>query len=69
MTWVRRRRRVRLHMKDRGPSIEGVLVGRESGCYRLAAAELKESAGRTHTLDGEVMVPAANVAFYQLVGE
>ena len=69
MTWARRRRRIRLHMKDQGPSLEGLLIGREAGCYRLAIVEVKESPGRSHTLDGEVMVPATNVAFYQLLGD
>ena len=66
--WARRRRKVRLHMVDNQPSIEGFLLSREAGHYRLAVAELLEAPGRTHEV-GEVMVPARRVAFYQLLGD
>lgn len=68
MAWARRRRRVRLHLLNDQPSIEGFLVGRADGHYRIAQADVLEAPGRTHPIDGEVYVPAARVAFYQVIG-
>lgn len=63
MPW-RKVRRIRLHMIDNRPSIEGLFHGRVAGHYHLHAAELLEAEGRTHEI-GEVYVPASQVAFYQ----
>lgn len=67
MGW-RRLRRVRLHMTDGKPSIEGFFHGRAAGHYHLKGASLLEAPGRSHEV-GEVFVPAEQVAFYQVVSE
>lgn len=67
--WGKRVRRVRLHMKDQGPSLEGLLVARAGGDYHLRAAELLEAKDRTIELSGDVRVPYANVSFYQVLPE
>lgn len=64
----RRKRLVRVHLRDDGPSLEGVLLGVERGHYRLAAGKHLESEGRTHDLAGETWVPRANVLYLQVIG-
>lgn len=67
MPWARKRPKVRLHMMDEKPSIEGFLIGRASGHYILARAELMESPDRTFELAGEIRVPASRVFFLQVM--
>lgn len=67
MTW-RRKRMLRLHLKDADFSVEGVLLGFEAGHYRLGAGKHLEDAGRTRPLDGETWVPRENVIYAQVVG-
>ena len=62
------RRRVRLHLKDGSPSIEGVLFGTVDGHYLLKAARLLKSADETISLQGDVEVPRQNVLFLQRIG-
>lgn len=57
---------VRLHLKDTGPSVEGVLVARPGRFYRLAQANVVAEAGQSYPA-GEVWVPSVNVLFWQEV--
>lgn len=70
----RAKRRVRLHLVDRPgvalPSVEGVLLGRRSGEYRVAdpALLLAVNAEVTRLSDAaELRVPRENVAFYEVL--
>lgn len=67
MGFARFRPRVRIHLRDADPSLEGVLASRytTAGCYRLHRPRLVESDERAFDLDGAVDVPAANVLFIQ----
>lgn len=53
-------------MIDSGPSIEGFLIGRSAGHYRLLQADLIEAPDRSHEV-GEIYVPCGRVSFYQVV--
>lgn len=64
-----RRRRVRLHLKDGAPSLDGLLVGSVDGHYLLKVARLVRAADETISLDGEVEVPRRNVLFIQRLGD
>lgn len=64
MIW--RKRMVRVHFLGRDESVEGILVGRGAGHYRLAKAALLSAPGETRPLDGEVWVPASRVLFLQV---
>lgn len=63
--WLRRRRRVRIHLVDAAPSLEGYLVGLWRQHYVLALPELVEAPDRTIALEGQVRVPAGRVLFIQ----
>jgi len=63
-----RKRRVRLHLKDNAPSIDGILTGSVDGHYLLKVARLVQGANETITLDGDVEVPRKNVLFLQRLG-
>ena len=65
MMWWKRKRLVRLHLVGDEPSIEGILVGRTDGHYRVEQASVIESAERSHAVEGWVLVPVARVAFVQ----
>lgn len=60
-----RRHLVRLHLVDPHPTIEGILVGRMNGHYRLLKCSLLEAPDRTHQLEGEVWVPRERVVLVQ----
>lgn len=62
------RRRVRLHLVDPFPSLEGILVSARDGHYRLLKPELLEAEGRTQQLTGEAWVPKERVIFVQRLG-
>jgi hypothetical protein len=62
------RRRVRLHLVDPFPSIEGILVSARDGHYRLLKPELLEAEDRTRQLVGEAWVPKERVIFVQRLG-
>lgn len=64
---VRRRRLVRLHLDGDGRSVEGILIGRSAGHYRLAQAHLLEAPDRSHPI-GETWVPAGRVLLVQVLG-
>lgn len=59
--------KVRMHLDRQPSSIEGILLGRSAGHYRLAAATVIEAPGRTHDLPGDAYVPEDRVIFYQVV--
>jgi hypothetical protein len=63
-----RKRRVRLHLHDGNPSIEGVLTATVNGHYLLKAAKLLKSTDETISLDGDVEVPRRNVLLIQRIG-
>lgn len=62
------KRRVRLHLKDGAPSIDGILVGNVDGHYILKVARVVKTADETISLDGDVEVPRRNVLFLQRLG-
>ena len=62
------RRKVRLHLVDPFPSLEGILVSARDGHYRLLKPELLEGEGRTQQLSGEAWVPKERVIFVQRLG-
>lgn len=71
MTFTRRRhRRVRLHLRDGAPSIEGVLVARTGGHYVIWTPRVlvNEDADGTVAISGHVEVPERNVMFVQVIG-
>jgi hypothetical protein len=59
------RRKVRLHLVDPFPSVEGILISARDGHYRLLKPELFEGEGRTQQLSGELFVPRDRVIFLQ----
>lgn len=64
---VLRRRRVRIHQADPGPTIEGILVGSLDSHYRLLRPTLLEAPGRSYDLKNEVWVPRERVLFIERV--
>jgi hypothetical protein len=64
---VLRKRRVRIHQPDPGPTIEGFLVSSWGDHYRLLRPVLLEAPGRSHDLEGEVWVPRDRVLFLETV--
>jgi hypothetical protein len=64
---VLRRRRVRVHQADPGPTIEGFLVSSWGEHYRLLRPVLWEAPGRSHELDHEAWIPKARVLFIETV--
>lgn len=65
---MRKKRRVRLHMVNQAPSVEGIWVNRAAGHYVLAAATLLEREDASHELEGELWVPRERVLYVQVVG-
>lgn len=63
----RRKRKVRAHLKDSAPSIEGVLVGRSRGFYVLWAPKVLKSEDESVTLTGHVEIPRDQVHFFQVL--
>jgi hypothetical protein len=59
------RRKVRLHLVDPFPSIEGILVSARDGHYRLLKPEVLQAQGQTQELSGEAWVPKERVIFVQ----
>lgn len=62
-----KRKQVRLHLYKSDPSIEGVLMERPNGFYRLAKPELVLEQNQNHSLEGEVWVPREHVMFVQVL--
>jgi hypothetical protein len=63
---LRGRRRVRLHLFDDAPSVEGILVGCKGGHYVLLTPKLVTRHGQ-HELQGLVEVPRERVVFVQVL--
>jgi hypothetical protein len=61
----KRARKVTLHT-DKGPSLEGILLGRSHGHYILRAVALLKDEEESHDLDGEIRVPRERVVFFQV---
>jgi hypothetical protein len=63
-------RKVRIHMKGDGPSIEGVLAGRTRREYILWAPKVLtgEDEHPEVEVSGHVEIPRENVQWYQVVG-
>lgn len=67
---LRRKRLVRLHLKEDPRSIEGVLVGEDARHYRLANAKMLSAVRREDDtpIDGEAWWPRADVLYVQVLG-
>jgi hypothetical protein len=64
-----KKRRVRVHLKDNAPSIEGVLVANVDGHYLLKVPKVLNGTDETISLNGEVEIPRKNVLFIQRLGD
>jgi hypothetical protein len=66
LVWkVRGKRRVRLHLADNQPSIEGILAGRWAGHYVVLAPNML--ADGDMPMAGHVEVPAERVVLVQVL--
>ena len=61
-----RKKLVRIHLKDGGPSLEGFL-SRWGHVYVLRRPKILEGEDQTVTLEGDVEIPKANVQFWQVL--
>jgi hypothetical protein len=62
-------RQVIVNLKtERTPPIRGLLWRRRRGYLVLRNAELLRAGGQATAMDGEVVIPAENVDFIQVVG-
>jgi hypothetical protein len=64
--WFSRRRFVRLHQLDPGPTVEGIYVGKVDGHYRLVNAAVVETPERTVPLEWDAYVPAGRVVLMEV---
>lgn len=62
---VIRKRRVRVHQKDGGPTIDGIQVSRSRHDLFLLAGELVLGEGKTEPLEGRIAIPVSNILFKQ----
>lgn len=62
-----KRRQVRLHLHDNAPSINGILIERPNGFYRVLKPEVVLEENMSHALEGEVWVARENVLFLQVL--
>lgn len=60
-----KRRQVRLHLNDK--SLEGILIERPNGFYRLVNASVIAEADQTYPVEGEVWIPHEKVIFLQVL--
>ncbi len=63
---VKRKKLVRVHLKDNGPSLEGFLT-RLPGRYVLKRPKVLEGESATVSLEGDVEIPSRNVQFWQTI--
>ena len=68
MIALHRRRLVRLHLADNQPSIEGILVGKPNGYYRLAQPTVLQGREESYEAEGEAWVPSRNILWVQVLG-
>ena len=64
---VLRRRRVRIHQADDGPTLEGFLANSFNDHYRLLQPVLWEAPDRSHSLTGEAWIPKSRVVFLETI--
>jgi prophage tail gpP-like protein len=62
-----RPRLVVVHMIDNAPSVEGILVEKPDGYYKLEKAKLIVDANNHQTLDGTTWVPSPRVMMLQVL--
>lgn len=60
-------RKVVVHLRDRGPSIEGVLAEVASDVIQLANAEHLGERGMRTSLDGRTALPRERIDFFQVL--
>lgn len=67
--FAKRGRRVRVHLKASGPSIDGVMVRRRplAGHYMVMLPRVIEDEERSVTLEGEAAIPQDGVLFLQFL--
>lgn len=66
LVWkVRGKRRVRLHLDENQPTVEGILAGRWGGHYVVLAPNIL--ADGDHQVTGHVEVPAERVVLVQVL--
>lgn len=66
LVWkVRGKRRVRLHLDENQPTVEGILAGRWGGHYVVLAPNIL--ADGDHKVTGHVEVPAERVVLVQVL--
>lgn len=54
-------------MHDNAPSINGILIERPNGFYRVLKPEVVLEENMSHALEGEVWVARENVLFLQVL--
>ena len=66
---LKRRKRVRVHMNDQTPSVEGLLVGRRHREYLIAIPKLllHPDANPTELESRLLAIPRERVAFYEVI--
>lgn len=64
---VFRKRRVRIHQLDPGPTVEGILIGSLDNHYRLLKPVIYESPTRSHDLAGEAWIPREKVILVETI--
>lgn len=64
---VLRKRRVRIHQLDPGPTIEGFLVSSWGEHYRLLKPVIWEGPTRSLDVEGEAWVPKSRALFIETV--
>jgi hypothetical protein len=62
-----KKKQVRLHLHADAPSIDGILVARPNGFYRVLKPEVVLEENQSHSLEGEVWVQRENVLFLQVL--
>lgn len=67
MSWLTSAKKVRLHLLDGAPSLEGIYVGSKAGHYRLLNVGIIEAEGETVKMDGEAWVPRDRVLLMQVL--
>lgn len=66
MSMFFKRRQVRIHLNDNPASIDGILIERPNGFYRVLKPEVVLDENQSHALEGEVWVARENVLFLQV---
>ena len=61
------KKRVRMHLKDDAPSIEGILMSSGGGNYTLVAAKAITGETESYSLEGTVVIQKKQVLFFQVL--